>query len=103
MGSTSSNLDTRRARPRPGTVEAPVIGSSCMRVADRYRENSKIFFTETVAAVGNSGAWCQTQCGDHIEFLAYSGCRIDESRHVNGLTSKLMGLDTWRQNRDEES
>ena len=66
-----------------------------MRVADRYRENSKIFFSETVAAVGNSGAWCQTQCGDLIEFLAYLDVGSTNLDTLNGLTSKLMGLDTW--------
>src|SRR5215469_16154599 len=33
-------------------------------------------FTELVKAIRSSGAWCQEQCGDLVEFLAYSGCRI---------------------------
>jgi integrase len=49
-------------------------------------------FTKIVAAVRNSGAWCQTQCGDLIEFLAYSGCRIDESRHVRWADVEADGI-----------
>jgi integrase len=49
-------------------------------------------FTKIVAAVRNSGAWCQTQCGDLIEFLAYSGCRIDESRHVRWIEIEADGI-----------
>jgi integrase len=39
-------------------------------------------FSTIVSAVRRNGAWCSQQCGDLIEFLAYSGCRLDESRHV---------------------
>jgi integrase len=39
-------------------------------------------FAKIVSAVRGNGAWCSQSCGDLIEFLAYSGCRIDESRHV---------------------
>jgi integrase len=39
-------------------------------------------FTGIVNTVRSTGAWRHTQCGDLIEFLAYSGCRIDEARNV---------------------
>jgi integrase len=49
-------------------------------------------FTKIVTAVRNSGAWCQTQGGDLVEFLAYSGCRIDESRHVRWIDVEADGI-----------
>jgi integrase len=39
-------------------------------------------FIQIVEIARKSGAWCQTQTGDFIEFLAYSGCRLDEAKHV---------------------
>jgi integrase len=35
-------------------------------------------FRDLVAAIRSAGAWCSRQCGDLVEFLAYSGCRLDE-------------------------
>ena len=30
----------------------------------------------------DSGNWCSQPCADLVEFLAYSGCRISEAKHV---------------------
>jgi integrase len=42
-------------------------------------------FSQIVKTVRDAGAWCSMQCGDLIEFLAYSGCRIGEAEHVRWL------------------
>jgi integrase len=39
-------------------------------------------FTRVIAAMRSAGGAYSTSCADLAEFLAYSGCRIDESRHV---------------------
>jgi hypothetical protein len=36
-------------------------------------------FTKVVNHVRKNGAWCSEQCGDLIEFLAYSGARLERS------------------------
>lgn len=42
--------------------------------------------------VRNAGGWCSVQCGDLIEFLAYSGCRIAEARNVRWADVKADGI-----------
>ena len=37
-------------------------------------------------------AWCSIQCGDLIEFLAFTGCRIDEARNVKWSHVKDDGI-----------
>lgn len=39
-------------------------------------------FGRLVTEIRSSGAWCARECGDLVEFLAYSGCRIREANHV---------------------
>lgn len=39
-------------------------------------------FSRLVEAIANQGAWCSRQCADLVSFLAYTGARIDEARHV---------------------
>jgi integrase len=39
-------------------------------------------FSAIVKSVREQGAWCSKQCGDLIEFLAFSGCRLDEAKHI---------------------
>jgi integrase len=39
-------------------------------------------FHQLVDAIRSSGAWCARECGDLVEFLAYSGCRLSEANHV---------------------
>jgi integrase len=39
-------------------------------------------FEQLVESVRKQGAWCSQQCGDLIEFLAYTGARLDEAKHV---------------------
>jgi integrase len=39
-------------------------------------------FATVVRSVREAGAWCSQQCGDLIEFLAFSGARIGEARQV---------------------
>jgi integrase len=49
-------------------------------------------FDAIVAAVRNEGAWCSKQCGDLIEFLAYSGCRLDEAKNVKWADVEKAGI-----------
>jgi integrase len=39
-------------------------------------------FHKMVKEIRSSGAWCARECGDLVEFLAYSGCRLSEAKHV---------------------
>ncbi len=39
-------------------------------------------FHQLVKEIRSSGAWCARECGDLVEFLAYSGCRLSEANHV---------------------
>lgn len=39
-------------------------------------------FHQLVNAIRSGGAWCARECGDLVEFLAYSGCRLSEATHV---------------------
>jgi integrase len=39
-------------------------------------------FRKLVSEIRSSGAWCARECGDLVEFLAYSGCRLREANHV---------------------
>jgi integrase len=39
-------------------------------------------FAALVKSVRSAGAWCSKACGDLIEFLAFSGCRLGEAEHV---------------------
>jgi integrase len=39
-------------------------------------------FDQIVKSVREQGAWCSQQCGDLIEFLAYSGTRVNEAKYV---------------------
>jgi integrase len=39
-------------------------------------------FRQLVTEIRSTGAWCARECGDLIEFLAYSGCRLREAGHV---------------------
>jgi integrase len=39
-------------------------------------------FTALVTSVRSAGGWCSKQCGDLVEFLAYSGCRLTEAGFV---------------------
>ena len=39
-------------------------------------------FSAVVKSVRAEGAWCSKQCGDLIEFLAFSGARKNEAKHV---------------------
>jgi integrase len=49
-------------------------------------------FAEIVRLVREEGAWCSKQCGDLIEFLAYSGCRLDEAKNVKWTDVKDGGI-----------
>jgi integrase len=39
-------------------------------------------FRALVRAIRDAGAWCSRQCGDLVEFLAFSGCRLDEAAWI---------------------
>ena len=45
-----------------------------------------------MAAVRNEGAWCSKQCGDLLEFLAFSGCRLDEAKNVKWADVEKAGI-----------
>jgi integrase len=64
----------------------PATGLSKRRPNKKHFElpNSEQF-PAIVKAVREEGAWCSKQCGDLIEFLAYSGCRLDEAKHVRWI------------------
>jgi integrase len=49
-------------------------------------------FAEIVRLVRSEGAWCSQQCGDLIEFLAYSGCRLVEAKHVKWTAVEQDGI-----------
>jgi integrase len=52
-------------------------------------------FTALVSAVRSAGAWCSQQCGDLIEFLAFSGCRLSEAGYVTWTDVDLEGGMMW--------
>ncbi len=58
--------DLAKKTPRPKKLELP----------------TKAEFAALVAELRSAGAWCSEQVGDLVEFLAYSGARIGEARHV---------------------
>jgi len=39
-------------------------------------------FTKVIASMRTAGGGYSIPCADLVEFLAYSGCRVDESRHI---------------------
>jgi integrase len=49
-------------------------------------------FVKVVDSVRKEGAWCSKQCGDLIEFLAYSGCRLNEAKYVRWEDVKADGI-----------
>ena len=52
-------------------------------------------FTALVFAVRSAGAWCSLQCGDLIEFLTFSGCRLSEAGHLRWTDIDLEGGMIW--------
>jgi integrase len=54
-----------------------------LRVRSKHLElPSPDQFRALVKAIRGAGAWCSRQCGDLIEFLAFSGCRLDEAAWI---------------------
>lgn len=49
-------------------------------------------FAAVVKSVREEGAWCSKQCGDLIEFLAFTGCRITEAKNVRWDDVKADGI-----------
>jgi integrase len=49
-------------------------------------------FAAVVKSVREEGAWCSKQCGDLIEFLAFTGCRITEAKNVRWDDIKANGI-----------
>jgi integrase len=45
-----------------------------------------------VKSVRKEGAWCSKQCGDLIEFLAFTGCRITEANNIRWDDVKADGI-----------
>jgi integrase len=45
-----------------------------------------------IAQIRKQKGWCAVQCGDLIEFLMFSGCRIDEARNVKWSDIKDNGI-----------
>jgi integrase len=52
-------------------------------------------FTALVSSVRSAGAWCSTGCGDLIEFLAYSGCRVSEAGQVTWADIDMEAGTMW--------
>jgi integrase len=52
-------------------------------------------FAALVSAVRSAGAWCSQQCGDLIEFLAYSGCRLAEAGYVTWADVDFKAGTMW--------
>jgi integrase len=49
-------------------------------------------FVAIVKSVREAGGWCSDSCGDMIEFLAFTGCRIDEARNVKWSDVRTDGI-----------
>jgi integrase len=49
-------------------------------------------FAAIVESIRNASGWCSDSCADLIEFLAYSGCRINEARNVRWEDVKADGI-----------
>jgi integrase len=48
--------------------------------------------TQMVAHIRKQKGWCAKQSGDMVEFLAFTGCRIDEARNVKWSHVKDDGI-----------
>jgi integrase len=60
--------------------------------AKRLKLPSSDDFAAVVKSVREEGAWCSKQCGDLIEFLAFTGCRITEAKNVHWDDVKADGI-----------
>jgi integrase len=49
-------------------------------------------FAAVVKSVREEGAWCSKQCGDLIEFLTFTGCRLKEAKYVRWEDIKTDGI-----------
>jgi integrase len=56
---------------------------------------SKTEFAEIVKSVRTAGAWCSKQCGDLVEFLAYTGCRLSEAGFITWNDVDLAASTIW--------
>jgi integrase len=52
-------------------------------------------FAALVSSVRSAGGWCSKQCGDLIEFLAYSGARIGEAEYITWDDVDLAAGKIW--------
>ena len=52
-------------------------------------------FQALVKAIREAGAWCSKQCGDLVEFLAFSGCRLDEAAWIEWSDVNEAGGFIW--------
>lgn len=80
--------------PRPKRLELP----------------SRDQFAALVRAMRAAGGRFSQQSADLVEFLAYSGTRIDEARHIrwsdvdlDGGTIRIHGPETWTKNSESRS
>jgi len=73
---------------------APELGKVKVR-SKQLQLPSREQFTALVASVRAAGGWCSKQCGDLIEFLAYSGCRLIEAGFVTWKDVDLDGGMIW--------
>jgi integrase len=49
-------------------------------------------FGAIAQSVRTEGDWCSKQCGDLLEFLAFSGCRSDEAKNVKWTDVEKTGI-----------
>jgi integrase len=61
----------------------PALEVGKVKVAPKkLRLPSREQFNRLLEAIEASGAWCARECADLVRFLAYSGVRITEAKHV---------------------
>jgi integrase len=74
----------------------PAAGLGKVKVRAKALElPSREQFRTLVTSVRSAGAWCSQQCGDLIEFLAFSGCRLSEAGFITWKDVDLEAGTIW--------
>jgi len=73
--------------------ENPALSLGRARIKQKVVElPSTAQLTQIVDTIRKQGGWCSVQAGDMVEFLAFTGCRIDEARNVKWSHVKADGI-----------
>jgi integrase len=73
--------------------ENPALSLGKARVKQKHVElPTAEQLAQIIDTIRKQGGWCSVQCGDLIEFLAFTGCRIDEGRNVKWSHCKDDGI-----------